>query len=319
MKRYIKLFIVLISLAFSFAGEIAAQNVYLFSYFKGNGEDGLHLAYSYNGREWHSLKNDQSFLTPTVGSKLMRDPSIMQDKDGVFRLVWTTGWWDNGFGYASSKDLIHWSDEQYVPAMAYEPTAKNTWAPELLYDEEGKQFIICWSSWIPGRYPGTDSTGHILSSDPNKPRMSHRIYALTTKDFKTFGPSHLFYEPGFNVIDAAIKKHNGKYIMFCKDETLIPPKKNIRVAYSDKAEGPYGQASEPITGSYWAEGPTPIFIGDTCYVYFDKYRDKKFGAVMSTDMKKWKDISDEITFPAGIRHGTVFIAPKSILDGLLKE
>jgi len=41
-------------------------------------------------------------------------------------------------------------------------------------------------------------------------------------------------------------------------------------------------------------------------VYFDKYRDKKYGAVISTDLLNWTDISDKIVMPAGIRHGTVF-------------
>ena len=41
--------------------------------------------------------------------------------------------------------------------------------------------------------------------------------------------------------------------------------------------------SAPITGKYWAEGPTPLLIGNDVYVYFDKYRDHKYGAVRSKD------------------------------------
>jgi hypothetical protein len=41
-------------------------------------------------------------------------------------------------------------------------------------------------------------------------------------------------------------------------------------------------------------------------VYYDKYRDKKYGAVASSDLKTWHDISDKISFPAETRHGTVF-------------
>jgi hypothetical protein len=297
--------------------NIEAQDVYLFSYFNGNGEDGLHLAYSYNGRQWFIINGDQSFVKPLVGTKLMRDPSIYQASDGTFHMVWTTGWWDNGFGYASSKDLITWSEQKYIPVMAFEPTAKNTWAPEILFDAKTKKYIICWSSWIPGRYPQTDSMGHVLSSDPAKPKMSHRIYAVTTKDFKNFSKTKLFYEPGFNVIDAAIVRKGKQFVMFCKDETLTPPQKNIRMAFANKAEGPYSPASQPITGKYWAEGPSPFFVGDTCFVYFDKYRDHKYGAVISTDLKNWKDISDEISYPKGLRHGTVFKVSKEILDKLL--
>ena len=38
------------------------DKVYLFSYFKNNGQDGLHLAYSPDGFKWTAVKNDQSFL-----------------------------------------------------------------------------------------------------------------------------------------------------------------------------------------------------------------------------------------------------------------
>ena len=48
---------------------------------------------------------------------------------------------------------------------------------------------------------------------------------------------------------------------------------------------------EPVTGDYWAEGPTVLMIGDTWHVYFDKYRKGSFGAVISKDLKEWKDIS----------------------------
>ncbi|MCY3022742.1 MAG: hypothetical protein NTW87_27505, partial [Planctomycetota bacterium] len=71
-----------------FAGEKApaegAKGVLLFTSFRGNGEDGLHLAYSRDGYTWTALKNDRSFLKPAVGGKLMRDPSLLQGPDGTF-------------------------------------------------------------------------------------------------------------------------------------------------------------------------------------------------------------------------------------------
>ncbi|MBO5015450.1 MAG: glycosyl hydrolase, partial [Bacteroidaceae bacterium] len=83
----------------------------MFSYFNGNG-DGLHLAYSMDGLKWEALKGDSIFLKPEIGKdKLMRDPSIVQDEAGTFHMVWTSGWWDQGIGYASSKDLINWSEQ----------------------------------------------------------------------------------------------------------------------------------------------------------------------------------------------------------------
>jgi hypothetical protein len=107
--------------------------------------------------------------------------------------------------------------------------------------------------------------------------------------------------------------------MFVKDETRTPPQKNIRVTTSGSLYGPYSAPSEPITGKYWAEGPTSIQINGTWFVYFDKYTEKKMGVVISKDLKKWEDISEKITFPEGVRHGTIFQADEKILDNLLKR
>ncbi len=94
--------------------------------------------------------------------------------------------------------------------------------------------------------------------------------------------------------------------MFVKDETRTPPAKNIRVTKSKKLTKGYPVAGPPITGNYWAEGPTPLMVGGRCIVYFDKYRNHQMGAVASTDFENWEDISEHISFPNGTRHGTAF-------------
>jgi hypothetical protein len=96
-------------------------------------------------------------------------------------------------------------------------------------------------------------------------------------------------------------------------------KKNIRVATSSRLSNSYSQPSEPITGDYWAEGPTVIRFKDSWWVYFDKYRKQKMGAVRSEDLVHWTDISDQISFPDKTRHGTVFQVPEKVLMNLLRE
>src|SRR5580765_3753262 len=120
----------------AFSAEKASTNsVYLFTSFRGNGEDGLRFLYSFDAYHWTNVPG--TFLKPNVGpSKLMRDPSLARGPDGTFHLVWTTGWHtDQGFGYANSKDLVHWSEQQFIPVMTNEPTTVNVWAPELFYDQ----------------------------------------------------------------------------------------------------------------------------------------------------------------------------------------
>ena len=66
----------------------------------------------------------------------------------------------------------------------------------------------------------------------------------------------------------------------------------------DLAKGFPAKVSVPITGKYWAEGPAPLFVGDALYVYFDKYRDHRYGAVRSLDHgETWEDVSDQVSFP----------------------
>lgn len=291
-------------------GEVNVESVYLFSYFVGNGEDGLHLLYSHDGLKWELLNDGKSMLTPEAGGKLMRDPCICRGPDGTFHMVWTTSWGQQGIGYAYSKDLKKWSEQKYIPVMEHEPKAKNCWAPEAFYDKAGGQFVIFWSTTIAGKFPETEKT-----ADRG---WDHRIYCTTTKDFEEFSPTRIFYNDGFNVIDGTIVKAGGEYVMFVKDETRFPPKKNIRITRSKSATGPYGKASKPITGDYWAEGPTAIRIGGKWHVYFDKYANHEYGVVVSEDLVNWSDESDQLQMPKGIRHGTVFRVPRGVFAELKK-
>lgn len=292
----------------------AQQQVYLFSYFTGNGADGLHLAYSYDGLKWESLNDGKPLLKPLLGKdRLMRDPSICQGPDGTFHMVWTTGWWDKTIGYASSKDLIYWSEQKTIPVMEHEPEARNSWAPELFYDAKSATYYIVWATTIPGRHK------EVATSESEK-GLNHRQYYVTTRDFKTFSETKMFFDPDFSVIDAAIVKGPKKeYLMIVKNENSNPPEKNLRVTKTKNLKkGFLIKVSKPITGNYWAEGPAPLMVGEYLYVYFDKYRDKKYGAVRTTDGKKWEDVSDLVSFPKGLRHGTAFTVDKEVLERLLK-
>jgi len=301
MKKMAILFVAVFCILHGRAQSAAKDKVYMFAYFKGSSADGLHLAYSNDGYKWQALHSDSSFLKPVVGTdKLMRDPCIIQDDKGIFHMVWTLSWKEKGIGYASSTDLVHWSEQKDIPVMEHEPEAKNCWAPEIFFDAKKKEYMIYWATTIKGRFPATDSMGD----------NDHRIYYVTTKDFNTFTKAKILYDQGFNVIDATIQKNGKEYIMFLKDETLRPVQKNLHIAISKKLTGGYSKPSASITGKYWAEGPTVVKIGDDWLVYFDKYRDHKYGAISSKDLKEWKDVSDKISLPSGIRHGTIFTISK---------
>ncbi|MBI5383262.1 MAG: glycoside hydrolase family 43 protein [Verrucomicrobia bacterium] len=285
----------------------STNSVLLFSFFRNNGEDGLYLATSRDGLKWTEIKpRGKSFLRPEVGGKLMRDPCLAQGPDGTFHMVWTTGWNKPPLaGHAQSRDLLTWSEQKAIPVMSHEPEARNVWAPEIFFDEAKQQWLLFWSTTIPGRFPATEKTGD--------DGWNHRIYFTTTKDFQTFAPTKLFFDGGFNVIDATLLQARGQYHLIVKDETKTPVKKHLRIATSDRAEGPFSAAGSPFTGD-WVEGPSAIQIGGEFLVYFDHYaRPQYYGAVKSRDLRQWEDISKQISFPPGARHGTVLRVGESVV------
>ncbi len=290
---------------------VEAQGHYAFSYFTGNGEDGLHLAVSRDGLNWEAVNDGKSFLKPEVGktAQLMRDPSICQGPDGTFHMVWTVSWDGQQIGYASSRDLITWTPQKAIPVMEHEPTCRNCWAPELFYDAATERFFIIWSSTIPERF-STEGT--------SEDKYDHRMYYTTTRDFEKFTPTSLYFDPGHNVIDGFLARKSDVYYLFYKDETLKPePKKTIMLATAAKADGPF-TVQETISPRNWVEGPTALFVGDVCLLYYDCYGAKSYGVIRTRDFKTWEDITPQLKHPAGLRHGTTFPISTEIYENLLK-
>lgn len=285
---------------------IKPESAYLFTSFHDADQKYLRFLYSFDGYHWTNVPG--TFLEANVGtSKQFRDPSIGRGPDGVFRLVWTAGWHgDQGFGCASSKDLIHWSEQRFVPVMTNEPTTVNVWAPEVYYDGSADDYVIAWASTIPGRYP----------DGQEKHNNNHRIFCTTTRDFVSFTPTKLFFEPGFSVIDPFILKDGEHYVLVCKDNSR--PNLNLRVAFGDTPLGPWKNVSEPFTQKF-TEGPCALKVGHDWLIYFDAYRQKIYAAVKTRDFKNFTDITGEVSFPEGHKHGTAIKVPYKILDGLLKS
>ena len=306
-----------------------ARDVYVSTSFREPATDGLRFIYSYDGLRWDSIEG--VFLRPEVGGqKVLRDPSVVRGPDGTFHLVWTSAWrGDRGFGYSSSRDLIHWTPQRFI-STGMDTTTVNTWAPELFYDKGKRQFLIVWASCVPGRFP----------DGQEDPKNNHRLYYMTTRDFRQFSKAKLFYDPGFSVIDATIVApstasegtskalqsgkgadvppsggERGSYVMVLKDNTR--PMRNLKVAFAPSPYGPWSEASEPFTESF-TEGPSTAKVGDWWYIYYDSYQHKIYGAHRTKDFRTFQDQTGAVQFPVGHKHGTVFMAPEELVDGLVK-
>lgn len=283
------------------------KELYVSTSFHEPATEGLRFIYSEDGIHWDSIAG--VWLKPEVGiQKIMRDPSIARSADGTFHLVWTSSWkGDAGFGYACSKDLIHWSEEKFIPVMAHDSTTVNVWAPELFYDDEKDEFMVIWASCVPYRFEKG------IEDEFN----NHRLYYITTKDFERISETKLYFDPGYSSIDATLVKRAPRdYVLVVKDNTRA--NRNIKVAFGSSPSGPFGEPSEPITPGF-CEGPTVAKVDDEYYIYYDDYNRKIFGAVKTRDFIHFTDETDHICMPDGHKHGTIFKAPASIVSNLLNS
>lgn len=299
------------------AGSALAGDWFLFTSFRRNGETGVYFALSQDGKRWTPTHGGRAAIEPQQAGMLMRDPFLVQGPDGTYHLLWTWGWTRQQtggrlkIGYASSKDLVEWSAQREIPIFENEPTARNAWAPEAVWDAKRREWIVFWSTTIPGRFPGTGQTGD--------QGYDHRLYAMTTKDWTTFSAPRLWFDPGFNSIDATVVADGGRWILIFKDERRNPLQKRLRLAFADSPAGPWSGVTEPFTRD-WVEGPSAIRIGDAWWIYFDHYaKPRHYGAVRTRDWKTFEDVTAELQFPEDHRHGTVIRIPERIAQRLIRD
>jgi len=297
------------------------RTVYLFSFFRSE-DEGLRLAVSFDLYNWAEIPGPH--LIPKIGDKVMRDPFIAYGPDGIFHMTWTTGWRRRDIGYASSPDLITWSRQKLIPVMEHKLKAKNCWAPKLFYEEGSQQWMILWSTWLDdGTFP--------LPDRPDTSKQNRTFY-VTTKDFKKFSQARLFFDPGYNCIDAYLLKDENEYLLFFKDErgndaeVFNPEHQNIRFARGKSPFGPFGSISKTITGKgpgrWQNEGPSAIKVGNVYYVFYDHYKGTAppyYGAVKSTNLVDWVDVSEQMHFPGYCKHGSILPVPYRIVKGLLNK
>lgn len=308
--------------------------MFVFSFFR-EFAPAFHLAISNDGLNWKELNNQEPILESQVGGKYWRDPFIFQDQQGLFHLFCTDGWASQYIAYASSNDLLHWSEQKLLHVMKDFPTAHNAWAPECCYDYERQEYLVFWSSTVEAAFP----------DHQNKPKdyQNNRIYATSTKDFITYSPTFLLFDPAFNVIDASITSRYDPiaakriYAMAFKDErgenSYFPnelARKHILIGQSDSPRGPWNITLSPISPSSfntanenkketWAEGPCILWNSrvQEWWVYYEYFRKHQYGLVTSLDSISWKNRDSDLHFPEAVKHGTIIeIQDKEVIKKL---
>jgi hypothetical protein len=231
---------------------------YLFAHFIGEQKDGeqIYFSLSRDMLHWNDLNGGRPVLYNTVGEKGARDPFLIR-ADGcreaggsAYYLIATDLRIEAGKGweaaqYRGSRDILVWESEDLLDWSG--PVAHTVgvegagcvWAPEAIYDEEKKAFLVFWASMVD---------------------QKQKIYAAYTKDFREFGETFLFLEKENHVIDSTIIRTKEGYYRYTKDETT----KNICVDFAAdlRPESFREMKSEVLSKLYGVEGPEIVKFND---------------------------------------------------------
>ncbi|MDQ3812675.1 MAG: glycoside hydrolase family 43 protein [Armatimonadota bacterium] len=266
--------------------------------------EALHLAWSRDGRHWAAL-NDNRPILPEVW---LRDPFINRGPDGWFHLLATGGRGPRDCLYLRSRDLVTWPEPRSLPLMESVPQANNIWAPEWFYDEPSDEYFLLWSSSF--RDAGWKESC---------------LWCCRTRDFQSFSPPMVLFEPPYSVIDGTLLLHDGTYYLFHKEEEFGAARgerRAIRLATSPNIEGPYALHDGPLNrGAHGGqivpvitEGPSvmPDPQGRGWLLLYDFCMGNDYGVSRSPDLWRWSEES-EVSFPPNARHGSVFaITPEEL-------
>ena len=166
------------------------DSAYVMSYFTESPDGlgthyGLHLAVSTDARHWMPLNQNLPVITPTEGAGGLRDPFVMRKQDGTFVVLATDL---VGFDWDYTSQYIHVWDSADLRAftgyrrLRLHDMVTHSWAPEAYWDAGRGQYAILSSSVAAG--------GHNV------------IMVNYTTDFREVTPPQVFFDPGYDVIDA---------------------------------------------------------------------------------------------------------------------
>ncbi len=315
---------------------------YLFAYFTDSSK-AIHFAVSTDGYYYTALNGNEAVVTPTVGRQASRDPYIIKGQDGDYYMLATdleggnteeelkvnsdnTYTWGANTSIVTwhSTDLVEWDRETKIDILGvYDQTKdenqKKVWAPEAIYDEEKKEYMIYWSM------EGGSEYGSSLM-----------IWYAYTKDFQTLTsePKVLFNPSptGLNLtpvtknntdcIDANIVENDGKYYLYYKWSSGT--KAGIQVAVADSLKGNYlpvnydesltatqTQSAGNLCGSAYVEGGDVYQLdGEEKWILISDHNwSGYYGMSVSEDLINWTDVDDcRINFSEGDgnpKHGAV--------------
>ena len=206
--------------------EESLMSAYIFVHFTGedtpDGEQ-IYFSVSRDGLNWSDLNGGKPVLVSELGEKGVRDPFIVRHPvTGRFYLMatdlrmYTKKDWGAAV-HEGSRDMIVWESDNLIDwseAAAYTIGKENAgcvWAPEAVYDENSKKFMVFFASF-------TRADGRRPECGEDKPGDKHIIYRTFTDDFRSFTAPEIYIEREQSIIDTTIVQDGAKYYRISKDE-----------------------------------------------------------------------------------------------------
>jgi hypothetical protein len=302
------------------ADLLAADGGYLFVTFKGEQSpmtEQIYFVASRDGMQWTSLNGGEPVLVSQLGEKGVRDPFVLRSHDGgkVFLIATDLSInlnrnWGRAVRSGSksiviweSEDLVKWSQPRLVKVAPDD--AGCTWAPEAIYDQARKEYLVFWAS--------------TTASDQF---AKHRIWAARTKDFRSFSEPFIFIEKPTAVIDTTIVFDNGKYVRFTKDEKV----KALTAETSDRLDGTWTDVPNfSLAQLRGYEGPACFRLTEAdagkpakwCLLLDHYARGQGYKPFVTDDLAGGQfTAAENFKFPFKLRHGSVLPVSPDELTGL---
>lgn len=302
---------------------------YLFVHFIGEQEEGeqVYFALSRDGLHWRDLNGGHPMLRSAIGECGVRDPFIIRSPwrgDGEnggekyylmatdLRIASGKGW--EAAQHAGSRNIIVWESGDLVNWQAARAClvgpegAGCVWAPEAIYDRENDRIMVFFASKV--KLPGEE-------------KAKHRIYAVYTRDFRTFTEPQVYLESERDVIDTTIIETPDGYYRYSKDETTS----RIRVDFGETLhKDAFRRVASPVLDALsGVEGPEIFRFNDSgkwCLVVDRFATGKGYLPLVAEDLSDGKfTIPEEDAFDMGIlkkRHGGILNLTEEEYDRLEK-
>jgi hypothetical protein len=300
LKRLVFTTALIISIA-CYVNAQAKYDAFLCAFMDGGVQD-LRYCISSDGYQFVQVNKGKSILKSTVGGKILRDPQIIKDKNGIYHLITTNAWAGRSFGMWDSKDLIHWVNERVVTVAP--ENADKTWAPEAIFNEKDNNYLFYWTSSL-----GNDNS-------------SWSIYYATTSDFKTFSEPAILMRSDQIILDANIVRNSdSSYFMFYRYADQVWRKE------SDRLPGNYTNPVLIIDAN--GEGPFVYKVSDKKWnMVWDYYKENGgwYGLAESENLTDWTWLTtkskpfytEKVSFPLGVRHGSIISITRSQMRKIQK-